>query len=61
MAATNDNSNEGILCVFKMTVDVLALKPGEQVQLFRMKRDNNKGFFSKKCNFEAFGPFRALC
>ena len=24
-------------------------KPGEHVQLFRMKRDRNKGFYSEKC------------
>ena len=24
-------------------------KPGEHVQLFRMKRDHNKGFYSHKC------------
>ena len=24
-------------------------KPGEHIQLFRMKRDHNKGFYSEKC------------
>ena len=33
-------------------------KPGEHVQLFRMKRDRNKGFYSEKCQLEAF---IALC
>ena len=27
-------------------------KPGEHVQLFRMKRDRNKGFYSEKCQVE---------
>ena len=28
-------------------------KPGEHVQLFRMKRDRNKGLYSEKCELEA--------
>ena len=28
-------------------------KPGEHAQLFRMKRDRNKGFYSEKCELEA--------
>ena len=28
-------------------------QPGEHVQLFRMKRDRNKGFYSEKCDLEA--------
>ena len=28
-------------------------KPGEHVQLFRMKRDRNKGFYTEKCKLEA--------
>ena len=28
-------------------------KPGEHVQLFRMKRDCNKGFYPEKCYLEA--------
>ena len=28
-------------------------KPGEHVQLFRMQRDRNKGFYSEKCYLEA--------
>ena len=28
-------------------------KPGEHVQLLRMKRDHNKGFRSEKCYLEA--------
>ena len=33
-------------------------KPGEHVQLFRMKRDRNKGFYSEKCSVEVSS---ALC
>ena len=28
-------------------------KPGENVQLFRIKRDHNKGFYTEKCELEA--------
>ena len=31
-----------------------ASKPGEHVQLFRMKRDRKKGFYLDKWSFEAF-------
>ena len=30
-----------------------APKPGEHVQLFRMKRDRNKGFYTEKYELEA--------
>ena len=33
-------------------------KPGEHVQFFPMKRDHNKGFYSKQCQLE---PSTALC
>ena len=28
-------------------------KPGEHVQLFRMERDRNKGFYTEKCSLQA--------
>ena len=37
-----------------------SLKPGEHVQLFRMKTDRKKGLYSEKCQFEASGSCCAL-